>query len=140
MEKSLMPTEVKAGDILPDMQFGPISRATLALYAGASGDHNPAHIDIDFAKKAGLPDVFAHGMLSFGVLSRVVTQWAGGQRLRSFGARFVSITHVHDLITCRGTVKECFEENDERRARLDVVAVNQDGRQTLVGEAVVALS
>src|SRR4051812_15411240 len=114
--------DVKAGDLLPEMQFGPISRATLALYAGASGDHNPAHIDIDFAKKAGLADVFAQGMLSFGVLSRVVTQWSGGERLRSFGARFVSITNVHDLITCRGTVTECFEEDGERRARVEVVA------------------
>src|SRR3546814_1755994 len=54
----------------------------LALYAGASGDHDPVHIDIDFARAAGLPDVFAHGMLSFGLLSRMVTQWCGVERLR----------------------------------------------------------
>lgn len=83
------------GTVLPDIEFGPISRATLALYAGASGDHNPAHIDVDFAKQAGLPDVFAHGMLSFGALTRVVTEWAGIAALREFGARFVSITQVH---------------------------------------------
>ena len=35
----------------------PISRTTLALFAGASGDHNPIHIDLDFVKKAGLDDV-----------------------------------------------------------------------------------
>ena len=39
-------------------------RATLALFAGASGDHNPIHIDLDVARSAGLDDVFAHGMLS----------------------------------------------------------------------------
>ena len=133
-------SSVQAGDELPEFQFGPISRATLALYAGASGDHNPAHIDIDFAKKAGLPDVFAHGMLSFGVLAQVVTRWAGIERLRGFGARFVSITQVHDLITCTGTVSECFEEGGEKRARVAVVATAQDGRQTLAGEAIVALT
>ena len=134
-----MPANVTIGDTLPEMQFGPISRKVLALYAGASGDHNPAHIDIDFAKAAGLPDVFAHGMLSFGVLSRVVTEWVGGEQLRSFGARFVSITQVHDLITCRGTVTETFEEDGERRARVEVSATAQDGRQTLLGQAVIAL-
>lgn len=139
MNQTMNPAGVKAGDELPALEFGPISRSTLALYAGASGDHNPVHIDIDFAKKAGLPDVFAHGMLSFGVLSRVVTQWSGGARLRSFGARFVSITHVHDVVSCRGTVTECFEEGGERRARIEVVAAAQDGRETLRGEAVVAL-
>ena len=133
-------SSVQEGDVLPGLQFGPISRSTLALYAGASGDHNPAHIDIDFAKKAGLKDVFAHGMLSFGVLSRAVTEWAGAERLVSFGARFVSITQVHDLIDCRGTVVECLGEGDERRARIEVIATAQDGRQTLVGEALVSLA
>jgi acyl dehydratase len=127
------------GSQLPEVQFGPISRATLALYAGASGDHNPVHIDTDFAKKAGLPDVFAHGMLSFGVLSQVVTRWAGIGRLCEFGARFVSITQVHDLITCKATVIERFEADGEQRVRLAVVATAQDGRETLSGDAVVAL-
>jgi acyl dehydratase len=127
------------GTQLPEVVFGPISRAKLALYAGASGDHNPVHIDLDFAKKAGLPDVFAQGMLSFGVLSRVVTRWAGIGRLREFGARFVSITQVHDLVTCKGTVTERFEADGEQRVRVAVVATAQDGRETLVGDAVVAL-
>ena len=139
MTTKMDPATVAAGDTLPEMLFGPISRTTLALYAGASGDHNPAHIDSDFAKAAGLPDVFAHGMLSFGVLAQLVTRWAGVERLRAFGTRFVSITQVHDLITCRGTVTDCFEEGGEKRARIAVVATAADGRQTLVGDAVVAL-
>lgn len=128
----------ETSDVMPPVEFGPISRSTLALYAGASGDHNPVHIDIDFAKRAGLPDVFAHGMLSFGVLARVVTEWAGHARLRSFGARFLSITQLGDLITCRGEVIERFRANDEDRLRVKVVATAADGRETLVGEAVVA--
>jgi acyl dehydratase len=53
----------------------PISRATLALFAGASGDHNPIHIDLDVARSAGLDDVFAHGMLSMAYLGRLLTGW-----------------------------------------------------------------
>lgn len=132
--------DVQVGDDLPPMTFGPITRTMLALYAGASGDHNPAHIDSDFAKQAGLPDVFAHGMLSFGGLTRIVTQWAGIGRLRSFGARFVSMTQVHDLISFSGAVVERFEAEGETRLRVSLVAVAQDGRQTLLGEAVVAAS
>lgn len=127
------------GQVLPGLGFGPITRTTLALYAGASGDHNPAHIDIDFAKAAGLPDVFAHGMLSFGVLARAVTDLVGAGRLREFGARFVSITQVHDCIDCRVTVGEAFDEDGERRLRLLVSAVTAGGRETLLGDAVVAL-
>lgn len=133
------PIDTTVGDQLPAITFGPISRATLALYAGASGDHNPIHIDSDMARASGMPDVFAQGMLSFGVLARVPTEWAGPERLRSFGARFVSMTQVHDLITCSGEVTETFEADGERRARIAVTATAQDGRRTLIGEAVVAL-
>ena len=133
------PLRVSPGESLHEVDFGPISRATLALYAGASGDHNPVHIDSDFAKQAGLPDVFAHGMLSFGVLARAVTAWAGAGRLREIGARFVSITRVNESITCRVTVLEEFVADGERRARLNLTAVADDGRETLVGDAVVAL-
>lgn len=132
--------DVQPGHVLPELTFGPVSRSLLALYAGASGDHDPVHIDIEFAKAAGHPDVFAHGMITFGVLSRVVTQWCGPERVRVFGARFTSITFVHDLVTCRGRVVECLEADGERQARVEVMATLEDGRQTLIGEALVSLA
>ena len=130
----------QAGDVLPELTFGPISRTTLALYAGASGDHNPVHIDIDFAKRAKLPDVFAHGMLSFGVLARVATRWAGIGRVREVGARFVSITQVGDTLSCRGTVIERLKHDGDTLARIGIVVVAGDGRETLAGEALVAIA
>jgi len=133
-------SKAEVGAELPAVEFGPVTRHMLALYAGASGDHNPAHIDLDFAKNAGLPDVFAHGMLSYGALARAVTNSIPQAQLREFGARFVSITQVHDKITCRAKVIERFEANGEKRVRLAVVATAQDGRETLSGDAVVALA
>ena len=132
--------DFNVGDSLPETTFGPITRGMLALYAGASGDHNPIHIDSDYAKGAGLPDVFAQGMLSFGGLAQVVTRWCGVERLSSFGARFVSMTQVHDVISCTGTVVERFDQSGEEHVRIAVVATAQDGRQTLAGEAVVKIS
>ena len=123
---------------ISQITFGPISRTTLALYAGASGDHNPIHIDSDFARAAGQPDVFAHGMLGFGVLARVVTEWAGQARLVSFEARFTSITHVRDTVTCSGEIVEQFEQNEKPLLRIALQANTQDGRSTMVGEAIVA--
>ena len=55
--------DLNIGDNIPSLVKRPINRTTLALFAGASNDHNPMHIDIDFAKKSGFDDVFAHGML-----------------------------------------------------------------------------
>lgn len=129
------------GDTLPDVTFGPITRKMLALYAGASGDHNPVHIDLDFARGAGLDDVFVHGMLSMGILARVVTDWAGIERLVSLSNRFMAITPVGAQLVCRGTVSERFEVDGVAHLRVALSAeiTAPDGRtaRSLAGEAVI---
>ena len=130
---------LKVGDALPTLSLPPISRTTLALYAGASGDHNPMHIDIDFARRAGLDDVFAHGMLSAAYVGRLLTDWAGQARLRSLDVRFVGITQVHDAPVCTGSVTGRFEEDGETRLRVLVQVADANGRATITGQAVVAV-
>ena len=98
-------------------EFPPITRHQLALYCGASGDHNPIHVDLDFAKKAGFPDVFTHGMLVMAYLGQALTDAVPPQRLRSFSTRFVAITQLGARLTCEGHVSELVEHNGERRAR-----------------------
>lgn len=130
---------ISVGTRLPEHVLPPISRTTLALFAGASGDHNPIHVDIDFAKSAGMPDVFAHGMLSMAYLAQLLTRWLPQAQLRSWKARFVSITPVGAVVSCNGEVVELFEVDGERRARLKIQATIDGDVQTLAGEAEVAL-
>ena len=130
---------LSVGDEISAVNKPAISRHTLALYCGGSGDHNPIHVDSDFAKAAGMPDVFAHGMLSMAYLGQALTGWVPQSALRSYGARFASITWVGNELTCGGTVTEKFEEEGEKRVRLEVKAADQDGDIKLIGEAVVAL-
>lgn len=130
---------IQVGMAIPELELPPVSRATLALYAGASGDHNPMHIDSDFAKKAGMPDVFAHGMLPMAYLGRLLTNWLPQSQLRKFSNRFAAITNIHDVITCSGEVVDITENGDEKIAKLKITAKNQDGVKTLVGEAEVQI-
>lgn len=131
--------DVQVGDELPLLQMPPINRTTLALYAGASGDHNPIHIDIDFARKSRMPDVFAHGMLSAGYLGRLLTQWVPQTQIRVFSTRFTGITQLGHTPICSGRVVEKFEENGEQRVRVEIKCRNQHGEDKLAGEAVIAL-
>ena len=131
---------VNVGDEPIDYENKPITRRALALYAGASGDHNPIHIDIDFAKSAGLDDVIAHGMLVMAYLGRGVTQWVPQSQMRSFIARFTAITRVGDKIRVTGKVVEKMEEDGEKRVKLELTAQNQDGEVKAGADAVVALS
>ena len=77
-------SDISVGTEITALELPPITRTTLALYAGASGDHNPVHIDIDVAKKAGMPDVFAQGMLSMAYLGRMLTDWQPQAKLKKF--------------------------------------------------------
>ena len=130
---------VQVGDELPALQLPPVDRTTLALFAGASGDHNPIHIDTDFARRAGMPDVFAQGMLGMAWLGRLVTQWAPQSQLRRFDVRFQGITHLGHAVRCTGRVVEKLEHNGERCVRIEVLSVNQYGQTRIAGEALVAL-
>ncbi|QGZ55148.1 MaoC family dehydratase [Paraburkholderia acidiphila] len=130
---------IQVGDTLPPLELPSVDRKMLALFAGASGDHNAVHIDIDYARRAGMPDVFAHGMLSMAWLGRLLTQWVDQRQLRQFGVRFVGITHLGHRIVCTGRVVEKFEAEGERRLRLEIQTANQYGEPRVVGDAVVAL-
>ena len=136
MAELLRYDEVKVGTELPPLPTDLISRLTLALYCGASGDHNPIHVDIDFARSAGLDDVFAHGMLGMAYLARLVTGWVPQRSIRALNTRFVAITQVGDRITCSGIVAEKLAD---QQVRLTLTAADQNGIVKLAGEAVVEL-
>src|SRR5512134_4045823 len=131
--------DINVGDQPIRLETDPISRTTLALYAGASGDHNPMHIDIDYAKAAGESDVFAHGMLIMAYLGRAVTSWVPQTAIRSFTTRFTAITRVGDQIVCTGKVAEKMEKGGEKQVRLEITAANQDGEVKAAADAVIAL-
>jgi len=130
---------VQIGDELPALQLPPVDRTTLALFAGASGDHNAIHIDTDVARRAGIPDVFAQGMLGMAWLARVITGWVPQSQLRRFDARFQGITHLGNAIHCSGRVVEKLELDGEHCVRIELRSANQFGQTKIVGEALVAL-
>ncbi|MEV0055892.1 MaoC/PaaZ C-terminal domain-containing protein [Saccharopolyspora shandongensis] len=115
------------------LELPKITRTTLALYAGASGDHNPMHIDIDVAKSGGMDDVFAHGMLNMAYLGRLLTANFPQERIRSFGVRFTSITPLYAKPVATAQVAKVVDGN----THLDLTMALEDGTVTLRGTAVI---
>ncbi|MEU5974655.1 MaoC/PaaZ C-terminal domain-containing protein [Streptomyces sp. NPDC047315] len=128
-------TPLRTGDRLT-LDAPKITRTTLALYAGAAGDHNPVHIDIDACKAVGIPDVFAQGMLSMAYLGRLLTDWVPQERIRSYEVRFSAITPVNATPICTGSVAK----TEDGLARLGLTVSLPDGTVTLQGSAVVIAS
>lgn len=119
--------------------FPPITRHTLALYCGASGDLNPIHVDTDFAKSAGFPDVFAHGMLVMAYAGQALTDVVPPQCIRHFSSRFTAITEVGSCLTCEGHVIELFEQSGDSLMKLALRMKDQREDIKLVGNAVVLI-
>ncbi len=96
----------------------------IAAYAEASGDHNPIHLDGDFAMTVGLPGIIAHGMLQMGILGTVAAEAAGGgARLRRLYCRFAGMVEPGDTVT--------FTAEDAGPGKLALNAVNQRGEPVL---------
>ena len=125
------------GDKIPDLVIEPITRSTLALYAGASGDHNPIHIDLDFAKETGMKDVFAQGMLIMAYLGNAVTNIVPQSSLKNFNVRFSSITNIGDILTCSGEVNKIDKNNFKKTIVLDLTVSDELGDIKISGTATI---
>ena len=100
------------------------TREQIAAYAEASGDHNPIHLDDEFARSVGLPGLIAHGLLQMGLLAVVAGEAAGGpSRLRSLACRFGGVVEPGDTVT--------FTAKPAGEGRLDLGATNQRGEAIL---------
>ena len=129
----------KIGESLPELIIGPVSRTDLALYAGASGDHNPLHIDTDYANQIGLPDVIAHGMLIMGYLGRVLTNSTNQNQILEYNVQFSSITNIGDKLTCSATVKKIYTNGSGKSLKLELSVKNQYDDLKLKGHSLIKI-
>jgi len=136
---ALEATSVRVGQELPPLVKGPITKEMLKAYGPAAGDPNPIHVDDEFAKNAGYPGVFAHGMLSMGFLGEFLTNAAGVGNVRKFRARFAKLTWPGDLVTCKGTVTAVRDAEGVRLVECDVWTETQTGERKVLGSATLAL-
>jgi acyl dehydratase len=117
-----------------ELTLEPIGAVDLALYAAASGDLNPLHLDAEVARAAGFARPIAHGMRSMACAARLFTQHFGATSLRALKTRFVSSAQLGDTLVLRATLTEL--EDDGARYALTVQTVA--GAPVVSGQARVA--
>jgi 3-hydroxybutyryl-CoA dehydratase len=115
-----------------------VSESDVYLFAGVTGDLNPAHINEEYARETFFKTRIAHGMLLAGFISTVI-----GNKLPGPGTiyvkqelNFLAPVHMGDTITAQVEVKEVVSEKN--RVVLRTACVNQDGTTVLNGEALVS--
>ncbi len=136
----MLEQKLSVGDEVPTLVKEPVSKLQLLKYAGASGDYNLIHTDVETARAVGLGDVIAHGMLSMGFLGQFLAGLAGAENVRRLGVRFGAMVRLGDVLTCKGTVQAITLQPDGRRlVTLAIAAVNQKGDLVTSGEGEIYL-
>jgi len=128
-------SEIKIGDFAEQRKT--VSEADVYLFAGVTGDFNPAHLDAQEATHGIFKERIAHGMLSAGFISAVLgMQLPGpGTIYLSQSLKFVAPVKFGDTVTARAEVVE--RNVDRNRVTLKTICFNQDGKTVLEGEAIV---
>ena len=128
--------EIKVGD---RAEFGKtVSESDIYLYAGISGDLNPAHINETYAQKTFFKTRIAHGMMIGGFISAAIAnQLPGpGTIYMKQDMRFLAPVRIGDTITASVEVIEIIAEKN--RVVLKTTCANQDGEMILDGQATVS--
>lgn len=131
------------------MKFKPGDTASLSrtmtdddirAFANATGDHNPLHLDEEFAKQTRFGKRIAHGMLSASLISAVIANDLPGQGSIYLGQtlQFVAPVFPGDTVTARVTVTSIRE--DKPIIKLETVCTNQRHEVVIRGEATVLVS
>jgi 3-hydroxybutyryl-CoA dehydratase len=144
-EQGIMSTifeNLSAGDTIDGPKFE-VSRESIRLFCDASLDYNPLHLDDDFMKgnfgKTHFGGIIMHGMNNFGLISRMITDWAypAGAIHRRLETRWVKPVRPGDTIQPTGIVKSKQSTAKSRWVLIDVMVRNQGGEKVATGEAMV---
>lgn len=115
-----------------------VSESDIYLYAGITGDFNPAHVNETYAQGTFFKERIAHGMLTAGFISAVLAnQLPGpGTIYLKQELRFLAPVRIGDTITARVEVAEIITE--KKQVRLKTTCTSQEGTQVLDGEALIS--
>ena len=133
---------LSAGDAIDGPQFA-VTRESIRLFCDASLDYNPLHLDDDYMKgsfgKTSFGGIIMHGMNNFGLISRMITDWAypAGAIHRRLETRWLKPVRPGDTIRPSAIIKAKQTTARSRWVLLDVMVSNQNGEKVAAGEGMV---
>jgi 3-hydroxybutyryl-CoA dehydratase len=128
--------ELKVGDTAKFAKT--IAESDVYLFAGVTGDLNPAHVNEDYAKDTYFKTRIAHGMLSASFISTVIgTMLPGpGTIYMRQEVSFLAPVRIGDTVTATVEVAEIIAE--KKKVRLKTYCINQENKTVVDGEAIVS--
>lgn len=115
-----------------------VTETDVYMFAGISGDLNPAHINEEYARKTAFKSRIAHGILGASFISTVLGMYMPGPGTiyMKQELKFLSPVRIGDTITAKAEVVDMVKEKN--RVTLKTTCTNQDGVVVIDGEALVS--
>jgi 3-hydroxybutyryl-CoA dehydratase len=113
-----------------------VTDADIEMFAQISTDHNPVHLDDDYARDTIFEGRIAHGMLTAGLISAVIGEQLPGHGTVYMGQslKFLAPVRPGDMVYAEVRVTDI--EFAKRRVKLDCQCL-VEGKKVLIGEATV---
>ncbi len=137
--------QIPVGQIVPDMSLASLLRTPtqkrINLYARASGDYNPIHVDANYARQTPFGGTIAHGMLVLSYISEMMLS-AFGSRWLSTGwlsVRFKSPAHTGKQVKVEGRIRSVERTDKQIKVICNVACRDEAGNPIITGEAGVTM-
>ena len=128
--------EIEEGDELPGIDLF-LSKDQVRQYARTAGMYVPRFTDDEGARAEGLPGMIAPGVMSMGLLARMISEWNSAAQIKRIGTTFRSPVLPDRDVHLRGAVTQKIEAN--HTAECDIWIENDDGERWVIGTATIAL-
>jgi acyl dehydratase len=128
--------DIEEGDELPGIDLF-LSKDQVRRYARTAGMYVPRFTDDEGARAEGLPGMIAPGVMSMGLLARMISDWNPAAQVKRIGTTFRSPVLPDRDVHLRGAVTQ--KNETDHTAECDIWIENDDGERWVIGTATVAL-
>src|SRR5690606_12649401 len=113
-----------------------VDQAAIDLYAAASGDFNPIHVDPDYARSGPYGRTIAHGMMTLGFVAQMLREWSDGvfDEHGEIDVVFIAPAMAGETIEVSGTIEGLERRHDAACIKVQLHATAGE-RQILAGHA-----
>ncbi|HJY83901.1 MAG TPA: MaoC/PaaZ C-terminal domain-containing protein [Candidatus Binatia bacterium] len=128
--------DIEEGDELPAIDLF-LGKDQVRQYARTAGMYVPRFTDDEGARAEGLPGMIAPGVMSMGLLARMISEWNSAAQIKRIGTTFRSPVLPDRDVHLRGAVTQKDETN--HTAECDIWIENDDGERWVIGTTTIAL-
>lgn len=132
--------DVKAGDELPSVKKGPVTRQMLVEWCAAENDYYNLHYDERVAQQMKLPGTPIQGTFKYAMMGQMMEHWLGkAGSLRRITASYRGFNLEGETVTARGKVLSCDHAEGGGLIEVEIWVENDNGERSTVGQATAFL-